>query len=255
MKVKQGRISLSLEKEYVPHGFSPSYQGFDIARKNLISTSNFVGKNDPRSLNDKIFLKLCIKEIVNFLNEKGFGENLQIEAISSPSGKYFYKIFLFLVKQIDPFFTFKKKTEEEIPLILKNFFYPFVPPKNIFYSLNNPRVWPTLIGCLKWILELLGYDSQVFYRNSKTFDKEFFPNKSLWRQMTIAYYIFLSGTEKYRKYFQVLWAVIRNKTISQKSKKKILIERIKSYHEKSHFIFFLFYSFQNFQTKKKNRSN
>lgn len=109
MKVKQGRISLEVEKDDLPSFSTPLPNQVDNIQKNLSSTFGMAGKNDPRSLNDKIFLDFCINDILHFLNEKSFTQFLSFGTLSTPSGKNFARVLLILIKKIDPFFTFKKK--------------------------------------------------------------------------------------------------------------------------------------------------
>mmetsp|Transcript_26006 Transcript_26006/g.39948 ORF Transcript_26006/g.39948 Transcript_26006/m.39948 type:complete len:540 (-) Transcript_26006:96-1715(-) len=255
MKVKQGRISLEVEKDDLPSFSTPLPNQVDDIQKNLSSTFGMVGKNDPRSLNDKIFLDFCINDILHFLNEKSFTQFLSFGTLSTPSGKNFARVLLILIKKIDPFFTFKKKTEEDIPLILKNLFYPFVPSKSTFHSLGNPRIWSSLIGCLKWIVELLRYDAQVFNTCSEFPYQRVFSDKSIWKQMTVAYYVFLSGTEEYRKYFQILWALIKNKTGNKKTKQRKILLKINAYQKKFFFILYLLSFVKSSKGKVINEKN
>mmetsp|Transcript_46044 Transcript_46044/g.92063 ORF Transcript_46044/g.92063 Transcript_46044/m.92063 type:complete len:228 (+) Transcript_46044:125-808(+) len=220
MKVKQGRISFTVEKEAFPISSGFLVQRDEESRGKFPAGPAFFGKNDPRSFNDKEFFDFCVSEIFDFLVERGFKGLNSNQFLLNPSGKNFEKILLFLIKEIDQNFFFKKKVEDESPIILRNFFYPFVPSRNIFYGLSTPKNWPIFLGCLKWVVELIRYDSQVFERYPRPSKKKIFSEKSLWKQMTIAYHVFLSGTEEYNKYFPVLWAIIKNIIHSQKKKKE-----------------------------------
>ena len=58
-------------------------------------------------LKDKSFQHQCIKMLIQFLTERGYDQPISLKLLTRPTGRDFYNIAEFLVKCIDPRFTFK----------------------------------------------------------------------------------------------------------------------------------------------------
>jgi kinetochore protein NDC80 len=66
-----------------------------------------------------------------------------------------FKTFLRLFKSL---FRYLTKTEDEIPAMLKGLGYPFTISKTSLVAVGTPHSWPTFLGVLTWLVELLEYD-------------------------------------------------------------------------------------------------
>ncbi|XP_061088120.1 kinetochore protein NDC80 homolog isoform X1 [Conger conger] len=109
---------------------------------------------DPRPLHDKQFVQQCIKQLCEFLSEKGFPGTMSVKCLQSPSTKEFLKIFAFIYGLLDPTFQMPtSKIEEEIPRMLKDFGYPFALSKSSMYSVGAPHTWPQVLGALVWLID------------------------------------------------------------------------------------------------------
>lgn len=49
----------------------------------------------------------------------------------------------------------EKKFEEEVPRILKSLSYPFTISKSAMFAIGSLHTWPTLLGALHWMVELI----------------------------------------------------------------------------------------------------
>ncbi|XP_029917054.1 kinetochore protein NDC80 homolog isoform X2 [Myripristis murdjan] len=109
---------------------------------------------DVRPLHDKAFVQQCIRQLHEFLTEKGFPGSVSTKTLQSPSSKEFLKMFEFIYSQLDPTFQMPtSKVEEEVPRILKDLGYPFALSKSSMYSVGAPHTWPQVLGSLIWLID------------------------------------------------------------------------------------------------------
>lgn len=109
---------------------------------------------DVRPLHDKAFVQQCIRQLCEFLSEKGFPVLMTAKSLQSPSTKEFLKIFEFIYCQLDPTFQMPtSKVEEEVPRILKDLGYPFTLSKCSMYSVGARHTWPQVLGALIWLID------------------------------------------------------------------------------------------------------
>ncbi|XP_038856697.1 kinetochore protein NDC80 homolog [Salvelinus namaycush] len=109
---------------------------------------------DPRPLHDKAYVQQCIRQLCEFLSEKGFPGSMSVKSLQSPSTKEFLKIFEFIYCLLDPTFQMPtSKVEEEVPRILKDLGYPFVLSKSSMYSVGAPHTWPQVLGAVVWLMD------------------------------------------------------------------------------------------------------
>ncbi|CDQ77501.1 unnamed protein product [Oncorhynchus mykiss] len=109
---------------------------------------------DPRPLHDKAYVQQCIRQLCEFLSEKGFQGSMSVKSLQSPSTKEFLKIFEFIYCLLDPTFQMPtSKVEEEVPRILKDLGYPFVLSKSSMYSVGAPHTWPQVLGAVVWLID------------------------------------------------------------------------------------------------------
>uniref|UniRef100_A0A8C1VNU9 Kinetochore protein NDC80 n=1 Tax=Cyprinus carpio TaxID=7962 RepID=A0A8C1VNU9_CYPCA len=109
---------------------------------------------DPRPLHDKAFVQQCIKQLCEFLSERGFPGSITVKTLQSPSTKEFLKIYEFIYTFLEPSFQMPtSKVEEEIPRMLKDLGYPFALSKSSMYSIGAPHTWPQALGALIWLID------------------------------------------------------------------------------------------------------
>ena len=159
MKFKQGRISLDFKLQKNNCSSKYEVKNSDQDKFKIFSSKSVSNKMDPRPLFDKNYISNCIRDIVFFLSKKGYDVNFGQNPLRSPVSKDFFNILSFLLNQFDKHFDFKKRIEETYTLILKEISYPFTLPKGTRYIIGSPHLWPNLLACLKWLVELLQYDS------------------------------------------------------------------------------------------------
>nr|UXY87109.1 hypothetical protein 1634Bnrm1_p069 [Cryptomonas sp.] len=252
MKIKKGRIFLKKEKlknEYLSENIS---KGYGILRKIFTLNNRCRLRIDPRPVSDKSYIYSCILDVTFFLDLNEFDLKFTQNFFLKPTNRDFFCIFLFLLRKIDPSFQFVKKFEENMPFLLKIIKYPFFICKSYFYSIASPHTWPVLISCLKWITELLSYQSRLEKDGTlETFP--FFFKKVFWNEMISIYHKNLSENRRRRKFIRILWAYslfkVNERIIFGKSKKKKFFNvqmKIKFYKQ----IFLLFSSFANRERKK-----
>lgn len=138
-------------------------------RSSVMSTTSRAGSSrrgtmqsskDPRPRNDKPYMAQCIKLIVEFVIENGYGEPISAKILSNPTSKDFQNIFSFMLSINVPF-TFHKRFDEDVPVVLKFLGYPFSLSKSALTAVGSPHTWPTLLGTLYWIYELLKYGEKA----------------------------------------------------------------------------------------------
>lgn len=116
---------------------------------------------DPRQLTDRSVLQQSIRTIITFLMDRGYGDmGLSPKVLTSPSSKEFISIFTFILQKFDPHFTFlpSRKFEDEMPILLKCFGYPYNISKSSLSAIGSPHTWPNLVGVLLWFIGLVQFD-------------------------------------------------------------------------------------------------
>jgi kinetochore protein NDC80 len=121
-------------------------------------------QSDPRPLNDKQYMVSSAKTLISFLSAHHYAKAVNMKMLSSPTAQEFYSIVEFLYRQIDGNWQLpadKKKYEEAIPQIFKSLGYPFTISRTSLSGVGTPHTWPTLLGALTWLVELITYQEQV----------------------------------------------------------------------------------------------
>ncbi|KAM7030635.1 kinetochore protein NDC80 homolog isoform 1-T3 [Acridotheres tristis] len=109
---------------------------------------------DPRPLQDKAFIQQCIKKLHEFLVENGYGHNVSMKSLQSPSVKDFLKIFTFVYRFLCPSYELPdSKFEEEIPKVFKDLGYPFPLSKSSMCTVGAPHTWPQIVAALVWLID------------------------------------------------------------------------------------------------------
>ncbi|KAI8827943.1 HEC/Ndc80p family-domain-containing protein [Chytriomyces cf. hyalinus JEL632] len=177
---------------------SSAYQG----RPSTLSTAPLVITKDPRPIRDKAWQASAIRNLISFLVNAGFNQQVSPKTLQAPSMKDFTAIFKFLYAQLDPNYAFVKKFEEEVPVILKGLRYPFSDQisKSHLASVGSMHAWPTLLAMLTWMVELILCCDQM--DNTEAFDDEASSperqaEKVFFQYLTRAYKEFLAGDDNY----------------------------------------------------------
>uniref|UniRef100_A0A4W5MIS7 Kinetochore protein NDC80 n=1 Tax=Hucho hucho TaxID=62062 RepID=A0A4W5MIS7_9TELE len=150
--------------------FGSRTSGAGMARNSAFGAFGGAEKmKDPRPLHDKAYVQQCIRQLCEFLSEKGFPGSMSVKSLQSPSTKEFLKIFEFIYCLLDPTFQMPtSKVEEEVPRILKDLGYPFVLSKSSMYSVGAPHTWPQVLGAVVWLIDTVkvGIRTAEYYLNS-----------------------------------------------------------------------------------------
>ncbi|ABW97932.1 hypothetical protein HAN_1g89 (nucleomorph) [Hemiselmis andersenii] len=225
MKFKQGRLPLNFFNQKEGDGTFGLENSDLISKKNFFFNNRFFLKDDPRPILDKNYMSTCIKELIFFLNRKGFGESLNIKLLSTPTSRTFFKILIFLLSEIDTNFDFQKKVEENFSIFLKELKYPFPLPKGSLYVISSPHMWPNLLACLKWISELLQYDSFDQKKNINGLEKK---RRTIWKQLGDAYFAFLYKSQKEEEFSNILFSLVKFKINQEKMSSLFWIKKLRS---------------------------
>eukprot|EP01084_Bolivina_argentea_P220106 373079_1 len=139
----------------------------NLRRTSLMMNSMKISK-DPRPLKDKKWQEEQIEKMIEYLCCHGYDSSmLSPNDLSPPSTKNFQYICCFLFQQIDPSFNLlntnnnsnnnnkkNKKFEEEVIAFFDKLGYPFKISKSSIRCIA-PHAWPSLLGAIAWLLELL----------------------------------------------------------------------------------------------------
>ncbi|PXF45593.1 Kinetochore protein NDC80-like [Gracilariopsis chorda] len=126
--------------------------------RSSLALSRTVKRTDPRPLSDRSYMQKSAKLLISFVIERGYEHPISPKMLTSPSSKDFQLLFLFLVRRIDPTYAFIKRFEDEVPPLLRALGYPFSISKSALSAVGSPHTWPTLLGVLTWLVNLLKYD-------------------------------------------------------------------------------------------------
>jgi kinetochore protein NDC80 len=186
--------------------------------------------SDPRPLSDPGFRSNCIRGLIQFLTENGYGHPVSPKLLQSPSDSDVFRIFQFLYHMIDPSYKFSamgprdrksmgggkaartnavKASEnmvETIPVLLKTLGYPFKLNRSTLISCGSHSNWPKMLGALHFLLEIVtlqqtvDIDSQIFGEGASGngFEEDQSTsqrNQLMFEYMQEAYRAFLTGDD------------------------------------------------------------
>ncbi|KAI0559772.1 kinetochore protein NDC8 [Gracilaria domingensis] len=119
--------------------------------------------------------------------------------LTSPSSKDFQTLFLFLVRRLDPTYNFIKRFEDEIPALLRGLGYPFSISKSALSAVGSPHTWPTLLGVLTWLVNMLKYSEAYIaaQASGSTMDPQARREKMFSENTELAYDQFLKGADTF----------------------------------------------------------
>jgi kinetochore protein NDC80 len=125
--------------------------------KSSLVPSNSTRMADPRNISDKAFLSNSIKQLINFLSERGYPEMISPKILSRPSNRDFMNICIFAFRQLDPNLQFGGKIEDDIVAMFKLIGYPVNISKSNIAAPGTPHAWPSLLAALVWLIDLINY--------------------------------------------------------------------------------------------------
>ncbi|KAM6951050.1 kinetochore protein NDC80 homolog [Aplochiton taeniatus] len=164
---------------------------------------------DPRPLHNKAYIQQCVKQLLEFLSEKGYPFNVTMKTLQSPSTKDFLKIFEFIYSFLDSSFQMPtSKVEEEVPRILRELGYPFPLSKSCMFSVGAPHTWPQVLVALIWLIDsvkifqcLSGQDLlfSEFSDGSADIDESVESNKLFMDFTSETYHKFMQGADTFQR--------------------------------------------------------
>ncbi|KAF8976298.1 kinetochore-associated Ndc80 complex subunit ndc80 [Entomortierella lignicola] len=136
-------------------GFAPRQSMSGPLGSGLFTSS--VNIRDPRPVKDKAYQRNLIHNIVNFLSQSGYPNNITTKNLTQPSNKDFQDIFKFMYLKLEPGYDFQKKFEDEVPVLLKTMRYPAADTitKTSLYTVGTPHSWPNMLALLGWMMEVI----------------------------------------------------------------------------------------------------
>ena len=148
-----------------------------------------------RPLKDKKYQQQSVQKLVQFLLQSGYPFPISVKTFQSPSSKDFQTVFKFLFNLIDPYYQFEGKFEEVVPVLLKGLRYPFADQinKSNLYTVGSLHAWPTLLGMLIWLVELvlvLGDDNEELNEQQKA-------EQTFFEYLEKAYVLWLDGQDDF----------------------------------------------------------
>ncbi|XP_046327293.1 kinetochore protein NDC80 homolog [Haliotis rufescens] len=175
---------------------------------------------DPRPISDKSFQHKLIRQLLEWLTDKGYSHPISQKILVSPPSKEFFRIFEFLNGHLEPKYKIGPKPEEEIPKIFKVLGYPFSISKSSMFAIGSPHTWPYLLAALIWLVELIkmghfmsdkaGIEAILFPHEEDDFDSS--PeNKLLFEYCENTYAAFLSEEDEYDAYDEELSRMLKDK--------------------------------------------
>eukprot|EP00762_Andalucia_godoyi_P000420 ANDGO_03253.mRNA.1 Kinetochore protein ndc80 len=181
----------------------PSAGGLSVPRRSsvFVQANGSTKIKEPRNISDKGFMNQSVKNLAQFLLERGFDATLTAKQLLSPSTKDFLAVLTFMTRQIDPSFAFSENWEDEIMSLFKRFRYPFTFSKRNLMSVGSPHTWPHLLAGLTWMMDLLlSLEAQnaaekhnALESNQNLFDSEEDGERIFFEYLAKSYAEFLSG--------------------------------------------------------------
>ena len=117
--------------------------------------------SDSRPLGDKSYITSCSRQVIDFLNTRGFNISLSARDLSSPSLKEFTALSIFLFRKVDGNFKCGSKSEDDVPTVFKQLRYPFQISKISITAAGSPHTWPSLLAALTWMIQILIYEEET----------------------------------------------------------------------------------------------
>mgnify|MGYP000022743107 FL=1 len=167
------------------------------ARASNARASNVFGGRhtaDPRPISDKQYQVSCQKRILEYLHSNRSDLVITMKSLQLPTSKDFMTVLLALVHKIDPQYEILGKLEDEVPTLFKNLGYPFSISKNSLLAVGAPNTWPSLLGALTWLLDLVLY-IEATHEDQDEYDSEVTQENLFSEHLMQAYELFITGQD------------------------------------------------------------
>ncbi|KAJ8908493.1 hypothetical protein NDN08_005202 [Rhodosorus marinus] len=194
----------------------------------MVSRTGQAQLTDPRHLQDKSSMASSVRNLICYLSEHGFDHAISPKLLSNPTSKDFQHILIFLLRQIDPSYSFQTRLEDDVRAVYKQLGYPFPISKSSLHAVGSPHTWPALLGALTWLLELLTYDEAASNKQleSEELDAEAQGNRIFFDYLERTYDSFLGGDDNFEELDQEL-------AESFEVKNQLVREEIESFEEEN----------------------
>eukprot|EP00004_Rigifila_ramosa_P011480 TRINITY_DN2458_c0_g1_i1.p1 TRINITY_DN2458_c0_g1~~TRINITY_DN2458_c0_g1_i1.p1 ORF type:complete len:630 (-),score=148.24 TRINITY_DN2458_c0_g1_i1:5-1894(-) len=158
--------------------------------------SSSSSRQDPRDVMNKVFQRNAATVIIEYIASHGYDHPIAPKMLQSPTQREFYQMFQFLYRQIDPAYTLpQQKLDEEITTIFRRLRYPFAISKHALQAVGSPHTWPSILGALHWLVELLQYEEAAAIEERESGTDS--PERLFFDYVTKAYELFLSGQDDF----------------------------------------------------------
>ncbi len=125
-------------------------------------------------------------------------------------------------------FSFHKRFEEDIPVVLKFLGYPFTLSKSALTAVGSPHTWPTLLGVLSWLHELLNYgEAAEAKRANKPLSSETERQQLFHEDLMKAYSDFLAGCDDTSELDKELKLKFDERSAKQRHEIELLLGTVK----------------------------
>ncbi|XP_070568696.1 kinetochore protein NDC80 homolog [Ptychodera flava] len=165
---------------------------------------------DTRPLNNKEYMKQCIRTLIEFLSENGYGHALSPKQLITPTTKEIVSIFEFLFSFINYHSNLhgsNVKFEDEIPKRLKQLGYPININKSAMFTMGSPHTWPHILGAIMWLLDFvktaLSLDVESLMFQSEGFD-DADDSRFLFSYLEKCYEDFMNGQDDFDTHERML---------------------------------------------------
>lgn len=159
---------------------------------------------DPRPIQTAVWRGDAINKIMEFLIATEYQQRCSPKLLASPSSKDFQAILTHMTRCLDSGYVMVGKLEDEVGSLIKALHYPFTPSKTAISTVGASHSWPTLLGFLSWLVELLRYHWSLSQRQN---EEELSAGGSghpsavgtgeyFWWYLKTAYAYFLSGDDQ-----------------------------------------------------------
>lgn len=162
---------------------------------------------DQRPLSDKAYMQQSIRKLILYLAQHNYDQPISPKVLTRPANKDYYNVLGFLLRKIDPTISIsssssekaKKDFSKRVPHIFKGLRYPFTVSKAALTFVGVPHTWPSLLGTLSWLVELLSYDEVIAVEQARADNFEVQPEKLFFAYLGRTYKAFLEGHDEESK--------------------------------------------------------
>lgn len=182
---------------------------------------------DPRPISDKGYQHKCIKNLLQFLTDRGYPQNISVKNLQSPNNKDFFRMFEFIYSIVNENYKVGSKPEEEIPRIMKAVGYPFLISKSSMFTVGSPHTWPSMLAALSYMVDWINYGlsanehvDNILYQSDHAADDGFdtVSEKQIQGQyFESCYNSYLDGFDEFDKENETLEKMLKQKYLGSTS--------------------------------------